>query len=368
MPTTPYRAISLNSSTRLKGKYPSHDLVIHTTPQSQAQTRDPLPQTETSRHSFRHGRFDHSPRQVSARSGDIIFYGEKLLKHYEVRPVQFQLSIPGPVLLRSGEILGLAGPNGSGKSTLLRIVAGELRSERGQLRYPLFDDGTLDWRRIRTQIAFVPQRLSQWPGRLEENLRLIAAFHGITGQENDTSVNYIVERLGLDDVRRAAFSQLSGGSLTRYALAAALVWQPRLLVLDEPLAPVDVPGEATVLRDITELAKSRQSPIAVIVSSQNIYGLEHFVDSILFWNHGECKFYGALQELWNARRYNCYEVAGPHTLSDFREALEETATLSVSMAGGEDGYLVQTEISFAREALLSTLISKGDIVWVDLYR
>ncbi|HSS50570.1 MAG TPA: ATP-binding cassette domain-containing protein, partial [Thermoanaerobaculia bacterium] len=142
--------------------------------------------------------------------------------------------------LRPGEIIGLVGVNGSGKSTLLRVLAGELASDAGDLTYPLLCPESLDWFRIRSQIAFVPQQPFPWLGILEENLNLHAALRQITGRANEDEVEFILHRLGLETYRKAGWAELSGGFQMRFELAKALVGRPRLLILDEPLAPLDI--------------------------------------------------------------------------------------------------------------------------------
>jgi ABC-type multidrug transport system ATPase subunit len=120
------------------------------------------------------------------------------------------------------------GVNGSGKTTLLRVLAGEIATDAGTLAYPLLCPNPLDWLRIRSQIAYVPQRPSRWYGILEENLYLHAALRGLTGRANEDEVEFILHRLGLEIYRKARWHEISGGFQMRFELAKALVGHPKL--------------------------------------------------------------------------------------------------------------------------------------------
>jgi ABC-2 type transport system ATP-binding protein len=143
--------------------------------------------------------------------------------------------------IRYGEIVGVVGRNGNGKTTLFRVLVGELRPDTGALQFPAIDarGASPRWSRVREHIAYVPQDLPSWSGSLRSNLHYEAAFHGVRGADNEREVDYIVERLGLTNELDQRWHELSGGYKLRFALARALVWKPKLVILDEPLANLD---------------------------------------------------------------------------------------------------------------------------------
>ena len=161
-----------------------------------------------------------------------------------------------------GEITGIVGPNANGKSTLMRIAVGELKADKGDLTFPYFEKGNpnLNWDVLKHLISYVPQELPRWQGELKDNLRYEAALHGIYGKENELEVDFIIERLGLTRYKNAHWSQLSGGYKLRFALAKALIWKPIIMVLDEPLANLDVNAQTLVLNDLKDLAHSFLNP------------------------------------------------------------------------------------------------------------
>lgn len=206
----------------------------------------------------------------------VAFRGEGIVKTYPGSGFTLgELDLT----LRVGEITGVVGQNAHGKTTLLRIVAGELRPDRGMLAYPLFgvgggDAGALDWVRLKANIAYVPQELPPWHGSLRDTLHYEAAIHGVLGRENEREVAFVVERLGLAEHLDKRWRELSGGYKLRFALARALVWKPCLLVMDEPLSNLDVKAKSVLLQDVRDLARSYRYPIAVLMSSHELYDLE----------------------------------------------------------------------------------------------
>jgi ABC-2 type transport system ATP-binding protein len=196
-------------------------------------------------------------------------------------------------------ITAVVGRNGSGKTTLFNIIAGQKQHNEGQVYFPgLGMNGTeLDWRELHLRLAYVPQELPRWRGSLRENIQYEAALHGLIGNENERETAFMIERLGLGDFVSHSWGDLSGGYKLRFALARALVWKPKLLLLDEPLANLDFETQQLLMRDLRHLADSARYPIAVILSSQHLHEIEPFVDQVMFLDKGMCKFCAPLDFL-----------------------------------------------------------------------
>jgi ABC-type multidrug transport system ATPase subunit len=262
----------------------------------------------------------------------VAFYCRNLRKRYRGKTYSFLLSDIS-LELKPGEITGLVGVNGAGKTTLLRIIAGELSQSSGELGYPLFDAGSLNWRKIRHQIGYMQQLPDPWYGQLDDNLHLIAANHGLTGKENQYETDFILHRLGLDIYRDAKWNQISGGYKMRFELAKALVSQPRLLILDEPLAPLDIVTQQWFLKDLRDLANSIRNPLSIIVSSQHLYEIESIADQILFLDDGKPAYYGSPTDIGADRAYNMFELSSTLTSWELYSILDELEDLYLEEFG-----------------------------------
>ncbi|MBB4037244.1 ABC-2 type transport system ATP-binding protein [Dysgonomonas hofstadii] len=191
----------------------------------------------------------------------------------------------GPISfdIREGEIVGLVGENGNGKTTLLRSLCGELQPTSGEIKYLFPYKNGYD---LRSKLIYIPQRTSSWQGSLLSNLRFTAATYGITGDENILIVELIIARMGLRKFRAYAWKSLSSGYKMRFELARALLRKPKLLLIDEPLANLDILAQQVVLDDFRDIARSPFRPLGIVLSSQQLYEVEKASDNVIFLKNG----------------------------------------------------------------------------------
>jgi ABC-2 type transport system ATP-binding protein len=263
--------------------------------------------------------------------------------------------------LRLGQITGVVGENANGKTTLFRLLVGEVKQSEGMLCYPelgAVEGKKIDWSTVRRSIAYVPQILKPWHGSLEDNLRFAASSHGIRGKDNDREFLYITERLALTEYLNRSWDELSGGYRLRFELARALIWKPKLLALDEPLANLDFKAQLTLLRDIRNLARSYTAPMAVVISSQHLHEVEAVADDILFLRRGNVVFNGPLKDVGHDRHINTYEINCEAALDTVKQAIDGPEILKVTFNGLS--IVIETKVDLTREDLLQRLIS-GDL-------
>ncbi len=188
--------------------------------------------------------------------------------------------------LHQGEILGLVGENGNGKTTLLRCLCGELYATSGKINYHFKGKNQYD---LRTKLVYIPQRTDTWYGSMFENLQFTAASYGYKPEENELVVELTIARLGLRKFRNHSWKSLSSGYKMRFELARMLLRKPKILLIDEPLANLDILAQQTVLEDFKAIAKSPFRPIGIVLSSQQLYEVEKTSDQVIFLKHGKQK-------------------------------------------------------------------------------
>lgn len=167
--------------------------------------------------------------------------------HYALCGVSLQV--------QRGEILGIVGPDGAGKSTLLRIIAGALAPSAGRV----------DSKAGRSQVGYLSQHFSLYPDlTVWENVTFFARVYGLHDQAIRRRGRYLLEWVGLWDVRERLAAQLSGGMKQKLSLACALVHQADLMLLDEPTTAVDPLSRREFWDLIQDLIRNRTT---VLVST-----------------------------------------------------------------------------------------------------
>ncbi len=248
-----------------------------------------------------------APATQSATPDDqVVTIAQGLTKTFRQAGFTFTLP-PVDLSLTRGTITGVVGENGNGKTTLLRMLAGELASDGGELAYPAFNVG-LDWVKIKRKIAFIPQNLEPWPGKLKQQLQYTAALHGILGDENEDQVTLMIHRLGLSRYLNAGWKEISSGYRLRFELARALLRSPDLLVIDEPLANLDLNTQQVFMQDLRYLASGSYNPPALVLTSQHLSEVESISDHLVFIRNGQLLFNGPMVDFASDRGHNLYEL------------------------------------------------------------
>lgn len=219
----------------------------------------------------------------SGKEPQLLFDASNISKSY--LKGNFRL-FPTSLKVHEGEIIGIVGENGNGKTTLLRCIGGQLNGglERRDYHY-LPEEGNFPYQ-VKQYTGFIPQRIPKWYGRLKNNLHFSAAIAGITGAENALMVDFVLERFGLTKFQDLTWNQISSGYRTRFEIARVLLSRPRLLILDEPLANLDINAQQTLLQDLKFVSKSALKPMGVLLTSQQLYEVEKVADRVLFIRQG----------------------------------------------------------------------------------
>lgn len=234
-----------------------------------------------------------------------LFRAEAIIKNFPRS--SFKLAIPS-ICLTAGSITGVVGENGNGKTTFLNIVAGESDGEGDYYYFGNKVDRKSNWTVLKNNIGFIPQRIPKWYGTLEQNLYLKAALEGVDASEIDQKLDELLDFLDLQKYRKLKWTEISTGYRLRFELARVLLGSPRLLVLDEPLANLDINTQQKFLSDLKILLAKRDEPLAITLSSQQLHEIESVATQMLFLRKGEAVFSGSIHEISSEEEFNLFEM------------------------------------------------------------
>jgi ABC-2 type transport system ATP-binding protein len=184
----------------------------------------------------------------------------------------------------AGETIGLLGPNGAGKTTTVSIIAGLVRPDSGSVKIdgrPLAGDTDP----IKRRIGLVPQDLALFDELpAEANLQLFAALYDLDGAAAKSAIDDALALVGLADRAHDRVASYSGGMKRRLNLAAALLHDPQILLLDEPTVGVD-PQSRNAIFDNLEVLKSRGKTL--LYTTHYMEEAERLCDRIIIMDHGK---------------------------------------------------------------------------------
>jgi ABC-2 type transport system ATP-binding protein len=187
-----------------------------------------------------------------------------------------------------GKVFGFLGPNGSGKTTAMRAIVGVTSLDGGTVRWR---GGAVD----RPRVGYMPEERGLYPGmRVADQLEYLARLHDIPAADARRAAARWIDRLGLGGRQADKVESLSLGNQQRVQLAAALVHEPELLVLDEPFSGLD-PGGIDAMSEV--LAERASAGVTMLFSSHQLDLVEHLCDSVAIINRGRTVAIGTVDEL-----------------------------------------------------------------------
>jgi len=207
--------------------------------------------------------------------------------------------------VRRGEVYGFLGPNGSGKTTFIRMLCGLLAADEGSGTCLGFDV-IRESDSIKRQVGYMTQRFSFYEElSIAENLDFVARMYGVENRRN--AVKESIERLGLAGRQKQLAGELSGGWKQRLALAACLIHNPRLLLLDEPTAGVDPKARRDFWDQIRELAGQG---LTFLITTHYMDEAER-CDRLAYLSYGNLLTSGTAAEVIAGAGLTTWSVGGP---------------------------------------------------------
>ena len=188
------------------------------------------------------------------------------------------------ISIGDGEFFGLLGPNGAGKTTTINILTGLVRKNEGIAKI-FGKDIISDYRFTRAQVGISAQEFTQdWFFPLDRLLYFQAGYYGIPKEKAKNKVDELLTRLGLEEKRNSRLRQLSGGMKRRFQIAKALVHDPKILILDEPTAGVDVELRHELWEYFRELHNSGKT---ILLTTHYIEEAEMLCDKVAIIDKGQ---------------------------------------------------------------------------------
>ena len=256
-----------------------------------------------------------------------------------------------------GGVTGVLGPNGAGKSTLFKLLLGRLRPSQGAVR--LF--GTDPWESTSPfrRVGYVSETepLYEWMTALDF-LTTMARLHGMTREEAKNRAEHVLDFVGLSEVRHKEVGKYSKGMRQRVKIAHALVHDPDLIILDEPLHGCDPLARTSIMSVIRELGNRGKT---VIVSSHILEEIERITEQIVILHNGRLLALGnlhAIRGLLDKHPHRIMlETESPRKLA--KELISEDPIYGVRFP--EEGCLeIQTgDLSAAHAILPSAIVNSG---------
>ena len=196
--------------------------------------------------------------------------------------------------VEGGEFFGLLGPNGAGKSTLIHCATGLAQPTSGIIEI-FGHDAIGDYGDARQAVGLAPQELNlDWFLTVEETLDYHAGYFGMPRRERRERAAELIEIFSLGDKRTERTRTLSGGMKRRLILARALMHRPRLLILDEPTAGVDIELRLELWHYVKRI---NQEGTTILLTTHYLEEAEQLCDKIAFINEGEIIAQGSSAEL-----------------------------------------------------------------------
>ncbi|RDK02997.1 ABC transporter ATP-binding protein [Paraburkholderia lacunae] len=246
-----------------------------------------------------------------------------LNKHFGDKHVVNDVSLQ----VARGEIFGFLGPNGSGKTTSIRLMCGLLTPDSGTGTCLGFDINR-ESAQIKRNVGYMTQRFSYWEDlTIRENLDFVARIYQMKNRKE--AVDRSLESLGLQSRAHQLTGSLSGGWKQRLALAACMLHEPRLLLLDEPTAGVDPAARRDFWEELHQLAAHG---ISVLVSTHYMDEAER-CHKLAYIAYGKLLAKGTAREVIESQNLATWALYGDH-LSQLSEQLRKTPGVDQTVVFG----------------------------------
>lgn len=261
-------------------------------------------------------------------------------QHQAVKGISFQIE--------KGSCVALLGPNGAGKTTSLQMLAGLLTPTSGTIRFA----GSTE-KDFRHQIGFLPQHPSFFAWMTpKEYLQFAGKLSHLTKNQLKAKIEETLEFVSLTEVKNKRIGGFSGGMKQRLGLAQALLHDPELLILDEPVSALDPDGRRDVLKILTQL-KTRMT---ILFSTHVLHDAEQVCDTVIMLKNGEIKWDGSLDSLRSEHTTSAVKIKTEESLKGQLDGIPSIE--SIDYIDNQTATLFVNETNFQSNAIVKKLLEK----------
>ena len=256
--------------------------------------------------------------------------------------------------VKEGSCFGLLGPNGAGKSTTMKIITGIINADNGQVSM-FGQDLRKSTEQIRQQIGYVPQEITLYEKiSAFNNLVFFGEMYGVKGKKLKERISVVLEQVGLNERANDPIHTYSGGMKRRINIAAALLHDPKLVILDEPTVGIDPQSRNHIFEIIRSL---RSDGVTIMYSTHYMEEVEALCDDIAIIDNGKVIVQGDLNELLQlyATKAIYVELENGHQPPNFPEIKKKSDY--------KKGWLLETEdVLSSMEKIVHTFNAEGTVV------
>lgn len=247
--------------------------------------------------------------------------------------------------LPKGKCIALIGPNGAGKSTILRMLTNYIKPTSGKITFneKLVNDDP------RSMIGYLPQQPSFYPWMTgKEFLIYCAKLSHFSKEMAIKRADELLQQVEIHKSKDEKIGKYSGGMVQRLGIAQAMIHQPKLLILDEPVSSLDPIGR----RDVLTLLEQLKEKITIIFSTHILSDADEISDELLLLHHGKLVEYGSLESLRKKYQTTMIELQFDDHANNYLDQIKSLSTVTSCKISRNKLYVSVTNIKGAREQIL----------------
>lgn len=252
--------------------------------------------------------------------------------------------------IKKGSCTALLGPNGAGKTTTLRMLAGLLHPTSGKIEFAGLENGD-----HRKYIGYLPQHpvFYNWM-TANEFLVYVGQLAHLSKKESQQRADELLELVGLADAKKKKIGGFSGGMKQRLGIAQAMIHEPKLVMLDEPVSALDPVGRREVIDMMRELKKKT----TILFSTHVLHDAEEVCDDIVIIRKGELALHDSLEGLRKKHQHDVITIESEVDLTEWAKGLSGLESILEVTVERTKATIGVGQLQKARVAILQDLLNK----------